>query len=71
MSTQVNIGGLRRRANKLELRVEKSRVRNTRYNNQGGYMLINWRHNTVVDGANYDLELEDLERAIARREAAR
>ena len=55
---------LRRHAKKQGLKIEKSRVRNTHFNNQGGYQLIDYYTNAVIKGANYDLSLEEISNYI-------
>jgi hypothetical protein len=49
----------RRLARRLDMRIEKSRARILHSNNKGEYQLIDDR-NTVIDGADYDLSLEEL-----------
>lgn len=58
---------LRRRAAKIDCRIEKSRVKNTHSNNQAGYQLID-QSNTVRAGVDYELNLDALERQVARLE---
>jgi hypothetical protein len=54
---------LRRKAQRLGYRVEKSRARNLHSNDQGGYQLIDDR-NTVRGGVNYELDLAALSRIL-------
>ena len=49
----------RRLARKLDMRVEKSRVRNLHSNNKGLYQLIDWRNNVVLC-CDYEVKLADL-----------
>ena len=52
---------LRRLAKTVDYRIEKSRVRNPHFNNQGEYQLIANYYNVVVAGVNYDASLSDIE----------
>jgi hypothetical protein len=56
---------LRRAARRHEFNLHKSRVRNPHTNDHGGYQLVELRTNTVVDGANFDMTLDDVERHLA------
>lgn len=58
---KVHENRLRRKANKLGLRIEKSRIRNANFCNQGGYRLIDANTNTLIDGLWYELTLADVE----------
>ena len=49
----------RRAAARCGLRAIKSKIRNTHYNNEGQYMLVNER-NCVVDGSRSELSAEDV-----------
>lgn len=63
---------VRRAANRLGWRVEKSRARNLHSNNHGMYQLIN-DYNTVVGGVDYDATLDVIDYFVheeARRRAA-
>ena len=42
----------------------KSRGRNWQVNNQPGYMIVDWRSNSVIDGADCDLSLDDVEQHV-------
>jgi hypothetical protein len=61
---------LRRRAKKLDWRIEKSRQRTLHSNNKGLFQLIN-DSNTVVAGGDYDADLDDLEHWISLEEKRR
>ena len=50
-------------ARQIGYRVKKSRSCNLHSNNGGKYMLVDG-NNTIVEGASYDSELADIERAI-------
>ncbi len=52
---------LRRLAYKQGIRVEKSRIRNATYNNNGGYRLIDANRDILIDGLLYELTLADVE----------
>jgi hypothetical protein len=45
---------------KQGMKLNKSRVKNTHLNNQGGYMITDIKSNSVVQGVNYELTLEDV-----------
>ena len=49
----------RRAAARCGLRAIKSKIRNTDYNNEGQYMLVDER-NCVVDGSRSELSAEDV-----------
>jgi hypothetical protein len=68
-ATTPSISSLRRRAGKIGLRVEKSRLRSVTARNLGGYQVIDIQRNLVIDGARYELELADVEACIERLEA--
>lgn len=55
---------LRRKLEKLELSLCKSRVKNTHHDNQGGYMIFNPYRNGVVEGMHYELTLEDVKNFV-------
>ena len=58
---KVNENRLRKKANKLGLRIEKSRIRNANFCNQCGYRLIDTNTNILIDGLWYELTLADVE----------
>jgi hypothetical protein len=51
---------LRRRASREGYVLRKSRARNWRPDDQGGYMLVDASHNAVVLGSHFDADLEDV-----------
>lgn len=61
---------LRSRAQKVGCRVEKSRVKNTHSNNQGGYRLIRVP-NHVIDGVKFEMIVNQLEVSIKRVEGGK
>ncbi|HEV2542934.1 MAG TPA: hypothetical protein VGU70_09285 [Methylobacterium sp.] len=68
MSEKVRENRLRRVAERRGLRLEKSRRRDPRAMDFGGYMLIDGYRNTVVSGANpyaYSLSLDDVEKDLS------
>lgn len=68
MPTEVaRIAALRRKAARLGLRITKSRARHWHSNNKLGWMVLDDR-NVVVDGPDYELTLENVERVLAAAE---
>lgn len=63
MENQIEIrreARLRRQCRKQGYRLIKSRIRNPHINNHGGYMIVDAWHNSVVKGADYELNLDDV-----------
>jgi hypothetical protein len=60
---------VRRRAVRLGYRLERSRARRLHMNNEGLYMLI--YENMVVEGVNYDADLDRIEYHLERDAKAR
>ena len=63
------IVALRRRAKRLGLRISKSRARHWHIDNKLGWRVIDARQNVVVDGADFDLDLDDVAGVLGRHEA--
>lgn len=58
---------LRRMAKRLGYRIEKSRARMIHINNRGLYQLIN-ENNIVVEGADFDADLDRIETRLNEEE---
>jgi hypothetical protein len=50
----------RRAANRIDLVARKSRWRRDSVDNNGGFMLVDPQHNTVVHGVRFDLSAQDV-----------
>ena len=59
---------LRRWANRLGLKLVKSRARNWHVHNQQGYMLIDPSYNAVVRGGDFEYDLQDVADALDEME---
>lgn len=60
---------VRRRLKKLGYLVHKDRAQQITSNHLGGYMIVNGRDNTIIDGSDYDCSLDDLEERTKELEA--
>ena len=69
MST-LSILNLRLRAAMLGYKLQKSNWRKDSIDNLGGYRIVDFVNNTVVDGARFNLDLDDVAKFIAEHEAA-
>ena len=75
MTSDVRENRLRRMAKRQGLRLEKSRRRDPRALDYGGYWLIdgpssnggNWRARTVIVGGEYGVDLDTIEQALNER----
>ena len=64
MVDKVRENRLRRKADRLGLRLLKSRAREWRHDNQGGYMIISIDNQVPIEGWNYDLDIEYVEQYL-------
>jgi hypothetical protein len=60
---------LRRRAERLGLRLRKSRARHLHSDDFGKYMVLDPDRNLILDGGRFDLELDDVEAFLDQYEA--
>ena len=52
---------VRRRLNAAGYKLVKSRASVLTYDDQGGYMIVDLSHNSVVKGGRFELSLDDVE----------
>ena len=64
MSDKVRENRLRRKADRLGLRLLKSRAQLWRHDNQGGYMIISIDQRIPIEGWNYDLDIDYVEQFL-------
>lgn len=55
---------LRRRAARLGMKIRKDRKRLWGLHNQGGYMLVDLYMNACIQGADFDLDLDEVEKHL-------
>ena len=58
---------LRRLAKRMGWRIERSRARILHLNDKGLYQVIN-DYNSVIEGVDYDADLDRVERALSREQ---